>query len=148
MLTLDHHHASEEVQKEKEYLVNQVKELDKGSVLMDDYQVSSVFSAVHYIWDFQSMRRISVEDTFLYCYTYTYSYFHLQILRNQLLVLMKERDKGMTQIEEKQCHDVEVEKKVGCFCCFLSRSLFICSLFVSYTCYAANILGKTEVFFS
>lgn len=72
MLTLDHHHASEEVQKEKEYLVNQVKDLDKGSVLMDDYE----------------------------------------ILRNQLLVLMKERDKGMTQIEEKQCHDVEVEKRL------------------------------------
>ncbi|KAG5537103.1 hypothetical protein RHGRI_024518 [Rhododendron griersonianum] len=47
-LTLDHHHACEEVHKvrmelsvlnkEKEYLVNQVKELDKGSVLMDDCQ--------------------------------------------------------------------------------------------------------------
>ncbi|KAI8543894.1 hypothetical protein RHMOL_Rhmol08G0254000 [Rhododendron molle] len=84
-LTLDHHHACEEVHKvrmelsvlnkEKDYLVNQVKELNKGSVLMDDCQ----------------------------------SHSHLQVLRNQLLVLMKERDKGRARIEEKQCHDVKVE---------------------------------------
>ncbi|KAF7135026.1 hypothetical protein RHSIM_Rhsim08G0184500 [Rhododendron simsii] len=114
-LTLDHHHACEEVHKvrtelsvlnkEKEYLVNQVKELDKGSVLMDDCQVSSVFSVVNYIQDFQK-RRISVENTSLYCYTLSHS--HLQVLRNQLLVLMKERDKGMARIEE-QCQDVKVE---------------------------------------
>ena len=53
MLTLDHPHACEELEKvwmelsvlnkEKEHLVNQVRELDKGLVLIDDFQVSSFF---------------------------------------------------------------------------------------------------------
>ncbi|XP_057506191.1 LOW QUALITY PROTEIN: kinesin-like protein KIN-7O [Actinidia eriantha] len=79
LLTLDHRHACEELEKvwmelsvlnkEKEHLVNQVRELDKGSVLMDDFQ----------------------------------------ILQNQLCTITKERDKLMAQIEEHQNHEVGVE---------------------------------------
>lgn len=137
--------------KEKEYLVNQVKELDKGSVLMDDCQVSSVFSVVNYVQDFQK-RRIPIENTSLYCYTYSHS--HLQVLRNQLLVLMKERDKGMARIEEKQCHDVKVEscarssdERVGiCFCCFLSLSSFICSFLSHMPAMLPTYLVKQRFF--
>ncbi|CAL5369966.1 unnamed protein product [Camellia sinensis] len=79
MLASEHHHACVEVEKlqmelsvlneEKEDLLNQVRDLHKGSVLIDDFQ----------------------------------------ILKNELLIITKERDKLMAQIEEQQSPEVEVD---------------------------------------
>ncbi|CAL5423099.1 unnamed protein product [Camellia sinensis] len=79
MLASEHHHACVEVEKlkmessvlneEKEDLLNQVRDLHKGSVLIDDFQ----------------------------------------ILKNELLIITKERDKLMAQIEEQQRPEVEVD---------------------------------------
>ncbi|CAL5367953.1 unnamed protein product [Camellia sinensis] len=79
MLASEHHHACVDVEKlqmelsvlneEKEDLLNQVRDLHKGSVLIDDFQ----------------------------------------ILKNELLIITKERDKLMAQIEEQQSPEVEVD---------------------------------------
>ncbi|KAA8517248.1 hypothetical protein F0562_017500 [Nyssa sinensis] len=85
MLSLEHRHACEEVDKlrmelnvvskEREDLSTRIRELDAGSVLIEDFQN----------------------------------------LKNQLLIMTKERDKLMTQIKDQQSCEVELELCKGSY---------------------------------